>query len=56
LRDNAAQVAPGLNVGLGKDHTLFALINGHLQFRTKRRPRLRLRAAAVEAVAEAPAE
>jgi large subunit ribosomal protein L27 len=26
---------PGNNVGIGKDHTLFALINGRVQFRTK---------------------
>jgi large subunit ribosomal protein L27 len=26
---------PGLNVGMGKDHTLFALINGVVEFRRK---------------------
>jgi len=26
---------PGLNVGLGKDHTLFALIDGEVEFRRK---------------------
>jgi large subunit ribosomal protein L27 len=26
---------PGNNVGMGTDHTLFALINGRVQFRTK---------------------
>ncbi len=26
---------PGLNVGIGKDHTLFALINGTVSFRKK---------------------
>ena len=26
---------PGLNVGMGKDHTLFALINGHVRFAIK---------------------
>ena len=30
----------GRNVGLGKDHTLFALINGRLQFRTKAKGRV----------------
>ena len=26
---------PGLNVGMGTDHTLFAKIEGHVEFRTK---------------------
>jgi large subunit ribosomal protein L27 len=26
---------PGNNVGMGTDHTLFSLINGRVQFRTK---------------------
>jgi large subunit ribosomal protein L27 len=26
---------PGENVGIGKDHTLFALTDGHVQFTTK---------------------
>jgi large subunit ribosomal protein L27 len=30
----------GRNVGLGKDHTLFALSNGRLQFRTKAKGRV----------------
>ena len=27
---------PGLNVGLGKDHTLFALTDGEVEFKRKR--------------------
>ena len=27
---------PGLNIGIGKDHTLFALIDGTVEFRKKR--------------------
>lgn len=27
---------PGLNMGIGKDHTLFALINGTVEFRKKK--------------------
>jgi large subunit ribosomal protein L27 len=30
----------GRNVGLGRDHTLFALINGRIQFRTKAKGRV----------------
>jgi large subunit ribosomal protein L27 len=27
---------PGLNVGIGKDHTLFALIDGEVEFKRKK--------------------
>jgi large subunit ribosomal protein L27 len=30
---------PGQNVGLGKDHTLFALIEGRVEFNTKQKGR-----------------
>jgi large subunit ribosomal protein L27 len=30
----------GRNVGVGRDHTLFALINGQIQFRTKAKGRV----------------
>ena len=30
----------GQNVGMGKDHTLFALINGRVQFNTKAKGRV----------------
>lgn len=30
---------PGLNVGMGKDHTLFALIDGKVEFKKKRENR-----------------
>ena len=30
----------GHNVGTGRDHTLFALINGHVQFNTKAKGRV----------------
>ncbi|MCQ2253037.1 MAG: 50S ribosomal protein L27 [Bacteroidales bacterium] len=26
---------PGVNVGMGKDHTLFALVDGKVEFKTK---------------------
>ncbi|MBL7139018.1 MAG: 50S ribosomal protein L27 [Bacteroidales bacterium] len=30
---------PGLNMGIGKDHTLYALIDGIVEFRKKQRDR-----------------
>jgi large subunit ribosomal protein L27 len=35
IRQRGTTIHPGLNVGIGKDHTLFALVDGHVQFRTK---------------------
>ena len=35
VRQRGTEFHPGLNVGLGKDHTLFALVDGHVSFGTK---------------------
>ena len=35
IRQRGTQVHPGVNVGMGKDHTLFALVAGRVQFVTK---------------------
>ncbi len=35
VRQRGTKWHPGLNVGMGKDHTLFALIEGKVEFRTK---------------------
>ncbi len=39
LRQRGTVHNPGLNVGIGKDHTLFALIEGIVEFRKKRSDR-----------------
>jgi large subunit ribosomal protein L27 len=36
VRQRGTQHHPGLNVGLGKDHTLFALVSGTVKFQKKR--------------------
>ena len=33
VRQRGTQFHPGTNVGLGRDHTLFALIDGQVEFR-----------------------
>ena len=33
VRQRGTKFWPGENVGMGKDHTLFALCDGHVQFR-----------------------
>ena len=38
-RQRGTKVHPGVNVGIGKDDTLFALIEGKVQFETHRRDR-----------------
>ena len=35
VRQRGTEFHPGLNVGLGKDHTLFALIDGKVKFVVK---------------------
>ncbi|MEK7702572.1 MAG: 50S ribosomal protein L27 [Nitrospirota bacterium] len=32
LRQRGTRIHPGLNVGIGKDHTLFAKVNGNVLF------------------------
>ena len=35
VRQRGTRFHPGTNVGLGKDHTLFALVDGHVTFSVK---------------------
>ncbi|HEY0442509.1 MAG TPA: 50S ribosomal protein L27 [Xanthobacteraceae bacterium] len=39
-RQRGTKWHPGQNVGMGKDHTLFALINGRVEFRSKGQGRI----------------
>ncbi|MFZ6053189.1 50S ribosomal protein L27 [Halocola ammonii] len=39
VRQRGTQHHPGDNVGMGKDHTLFALTNGQVKFTKKRNDR-----------------
>lgn len=36
VRQRGTQHHPGLNVGMGKDHTLYALVDGVVEFRRRR--------------------
>ena len=36
VRQRGTKFHPGTNVGLGRDHTLFATVNGSVKFTTKR--------------------
>ena len=35
VRQRGTQFHPGVGVGIGKDHTLFALVDGHVEFTLK---------------------
>jgi large subunit ribosomal protein L27 len=35
IRQRGTKIHPGVNVGMGKDHTLFALVNGTVAFATR---------------------
>ncbi len=35
VRQRGTKIHPGLNVGIGKDDTLFALVDGFVKFETK---------------------
>jgi len=35
VRQRGTKWHPGTNVGIGKDHTIFAVAEGHVEFRTK---------------------
>ena len=37
VRQRGTDVIPGRNIGMGRDHTLFALIDGKVEFGTKRK-------------------
>ena len=50
VRHRGTKVNPGLNVGMGKDHTLFALIEGKVAFSQKSGGKMFV---AVEPMAEA---
>ncbi|MBN67237.1 MAG: 50S ribosomal protein L27 [Rickettsiales bacterium] len=39
VRQRGTKFYPGENVGMGKDHTLFALVEGNVQFQQKKNKR-----------------
>lgn len=37
VRQRGTKILPGTNIGIGKDHTLFALVKGMVKFSTRRK-------------------
>ena len=52
MRQRGTKVHPGYNVGIGKDHTLFALTEGHVAFRQKSGGKMFVNVVPMEEVAE----
>ena len=52
IRQRGTKMKPGLNVGLGKDHTIFALIDGHVKFQRKTEGRVHVSVEPVAVAAE----
>lgn len=48
VRQRGTKFHPGSNVGCGKDHTLFALTNGHVEFKQGVKGRMFISVAPVE--------
>jgi len=42
VRQRGTKIKPGLNVGLGRDHTIFSVIDGIVKFETVRGDRKRI--------------
>ena len=55
IRQRGTRVLPGLNIGVGRDYTLFALVDGHVRFRTVKDDRKKVDVLPVAAAAPAPA-
>jgi large subunit ribosomal protein L27 len=53
IRQRGTKVKPGVGVGLGKDHTLFALVDGHVKFQRRAEGRVHV---SVDAAAPVPTD
>ncbi|MFN3834411.1 MAG: 50S ribosomal protein L27 [Glycocaulis sp.] len=52
IRQRGTKYYPGANVGMGKDHTLFALTEGKVEFRRKKDDRMYVSVAPLADAAE----
>jgi large subunit ribosomal protein L27 len=52
IRQRGTKVKPGLNVGLGRDHTIFALTDGTVLFERKSDDRVHVSVTPVKVAAE----
>ena len=40
IRQRGSKFHPGLNVGMGKDHTIFSLVEGHVKFKEQKNKKM----------------
>ena len=52
IRQRGTKVKPGRNVGLGKDHTIFALIDGNVEFQRRADDRVQVNVSPLPVAAE----
>jgi large subunit ribosomal protein L27 len=52
IRQRGTKVKPGANVGLGRDHTIFALTDGHVLFERKSDDKVTVSVTPVKVAAE----
>ncbi len=52
IRQRGTKVHPGRGVGLGRDHTIFAVIDGHVKFERKPEGKMQVSVDAVPQAAE----
>ena len=52
IRQRGTKVKPGRNVGLGRDHTIFALVDGSVEFQRKAEGRVHVSVRPLPAAAE----
>ena len=52
IRQRGTKVKPGENVGVGRDHTIFALTEGHVKFSRKTEGRVHVSVEALPKAAE----
>ena len=52
IRQRGTKVKPGVNVGLGRDHTIFALVEGHVKFQRRAEGRVHVSVEALPLAAE----
>ena len=56
IRQRGTKVKPGVNVGVGTDHTLWALVDGHVKFQRKSEGRVHVSVEPAPAAAQVVAE
>ena len=52
VRQRGTKMKPGRNVGLGRDHTIFALVEGHVKFERKAEDRVHVSVEPIKLAAE----